>query len=279
MDWRHALFALLLCGTSATANAQTAIPQVASLGLCADQMVARLLPREQIVAVSPYAHDPAVSAVVDRVQEIPVLQPSAEAILWAGANMVANDGHTINLHTLTLLQDLGITVINLKWADDFPTILVNLEQAGRDLHAEEEASAVIAEMQQRIHRLQRLPRPDPVRTALYLRPDGGTAGADTAVDSAMTLAGLRNRMAEKGRKGWFSLSLEEAIMEPPTIVVTSFADSRPDSAWWRYGEHPALKALLSQSTVVDIPTRFWSCGGWPLVEAAERLMPLRQETP
>ena len=253
-------------------------PRVVSLGLCADQMIARLLPPERIVAVSPYAHDPAVSPVVERVRDIPVLVPSAEAVVWAGTDMVANDGHTANLHTLQLLKQLGVRVVNLRWADDFPTILDNLAQAGHDLDAETEAAAVIAEVKQRVARLQTQSSAHPVRTALYLRPDGGTAGADTAVDSALILAGLRNRMADQGRSGWFTLSLEEAVMEPPAVLVTSFSDSRPDSAWWRYGEHPALKTLLARSTVIDIPTRFWSCGGWPLVEAAERLATLR-ETP
>lgn len=275
----RAVLLLLILFYSTVACAETGLPRVVSLGLCADQMVARLLPPERIIAVSPYAHDPAVSPVVARVRDIPALEPSAEAVLWAGTDMVANDGHTANLHTLRLLEQLGVTVINLRWADDFPAILDNLEQAGRDLRAEGEAAAVIAEVKQRVDRLRTLPPPDPMRTALYLRPDGGTAGAHTAVDSALTLAGLRNRMAEQGRSGWFSLSLEEAVMEPPAILVTSFSDSRPDSAWWRYGEHPALKALLARSTVIDIPTRFWSCGGWPLVEAAERLAVLRQETP
>ncbi|HVI53412.1 MAG TPA: ABC transporter substrate-binding protein [Candidatus Sulfotelmatobacter sp.] len=248
--------------------------RVASLNLCSDQAVMALLPRQRIVGLSRWAADPHLSAVAVQAQGIPTLSASAESVLLSNATTVVT-GTYGDGKTLALLQKLGVRVIRVPAADSFPEVMTALRAAANDLGDPARGEALTVELQGRIDRLA-AQSPEHRPLAAYYRPDGGTAGRGTSVDTAMTAAGYRNLAAELGKQGWTGLDLETLLLHPPEVIITSFFDGRPWSLHNGFAHHPVFRAALDRTRIVDIPGRLWSCGGWPLVDAAETLATARE---
>jgi iron complex transport system substrate-binding protein len=270
---RLALLALLALAGPARAEGPNDPPRIAALDLCADQVVMALVPPDRIAGLSPWAADPRVSAVADRARGMPRLSGSAESLLASGAGIAVASpfGHG---KTLALARRLGLRVVFVPSADDFPGMLTALRAAADQLGYAAQGEALAASLQARLDRLA-ADRPAHPPSALYFRPDGGTAGRGTMVDAALAAAGYRNLATELGRPGWSHLDLETLTLHPPEIVVTSFFDAKSKSLRNTFAHHPLFRALLARARVIDVPGRLWSCGGWPLVEAAERLAAAR----
>jgi len=249
--------------------------RVASLNLCSDQAVMALLPRQRIVGLSRWAADPHLSAVAGQAQGLPTLSASAETVLLSNAKTVVT-GTYGDGKTLALLQRLGVRIVRVPAADSFPEMLAALRAAANDLGEPARGEALTAGLQSRLDQLA-AQSPEHRPLAAYYRPDGGTAGRGASVDAAMTAAGYRNLAAELGKQGWTGLDLETLLLHPPEVIVTSFFDGRPWSLHDGFAHHPVFRAALERARVIDIPGRLWSCGGWPLIDAAEALAATRKE--
>jgi iron complex transport system substrate-binding protein len=137
---------------------------------------------------------------------------------------------------------------------------------GAQLQRADAATALVTHVQQRLARLHDTPRP---YSALYLRPNGGSAGTGTYVDAVFAAAGLRNHAADQGQNGWGRFALETLVARPPDLFV--FSDFIRDTAYSRsgFGRHPLLQNLLQQRPVISLAGKYWGCGNWQLIEAAE----------
>lgn len=249
--------------------------RVVSLNLCSDQAVMALLPRQRIVGLSRWAADPHLSAVAEQAKGLPTLSASAETVLLSNATTVVT-GTYGDGKTLALLQRLGVRVIRVPAADSFPEVMTALRTAADDLGEPARGEALTVELQGRLDHLS-AQSPEHRPLAAYYRPDGGTAGRGTSVDAAMSAAGYRNLAAELGKQGWTGLDLETLLLHPPEVIITSFFDGRPWSLHDSFAHHPVFRAALERTRVIDIPGRLWSCGGWPLIDAAETLVAARKE--
>lgn len=114
--------------------------------------------------------------------------------------------------------------------------------------------------------------------AAFLRPDGGTAGEGTFVNTILTAAGYRNLSTTVGRRGWTYFDLETLAMSPPEVIVTGFFDGPLGERAHRFGKHPVMARLLSERPVIDLSGRLLACGGWPIIEAAEVLAQAHAES-
>lgn len=243
--------------------------RVASAGLCADQVVLPLVGRDRVAGLSFQASDPALSLVAEQARGLPVVAPSAEALILAGADVVVlntyGDGKT-----KTLLEKLGVTVLRVPYDARLADIPASLRRLGGDMAAGEQAEALAAEFQARLQRVRQDAPARPVLAAYY-RPDGGSAGLETYVAEAMEAAGYRGLAGHLGHRGWRRLELEEVILTPPQAFVTSFFERDARAVRGSFGRHPLLRRLLRQKPVVAVPGRMWGCGGWPVVAAAEHM--------
>ncbi len=274
MRWLAIAAALALSGGQPT----PAAAGVAAVGLCADQAVVALVPRQDIVGLSHQARDPALSAVAAAAATLPALRPSAEAILMSGADTVVADAFG-DAKTIDLVRRIGMRVVRVPHADDFATVTSALAQTGAALGVPAAAAALNADLERRLAALPAAPPSPPA--ALYLRPDGGSAGAGTAIDAALRAAGLRNHAAAMGRRGWMSLDLETLVLSPPDVLLTSHFDQGGELVRETMLRHPAGRRLMADIPRIEVPMRLWSCGGWPLVAAAEHIAAARsaQESP
>ena len=127
--------------------------------------------------------------------------------------------------------------------------------------------ALIAEVRERLATLDQ----GGGASALYLRPNGGTAGAQTHVHAVLEAAGLRNHAAAGGRRGWGRAALEEVVADPPEVIVSSRMVH--DTAYARAGfsRHPQMRELAATRPLLAYTHNDWGCSNWQLVEAAEEL--------
>ena len=259
---------VLLAGASlGLCSAALAGPRVASLNLCADQYILALAEPEQILSLSPDAHDRVLSHAAIKARNFPITNGSAEAIAAYGpdivfANPYGRDG------TKSLLQGLGITVIELEVAQDFEAIKRQTRIVAQALEQSARGEALITDMERRLTSThQDGPRP----VAVNLQRRGFIAGAGTLVDAAMTAAGFDNLARKISGDAVRQVSLEELLIHKPDFIVLNQTLTRAEDWGTILLEHPALTSLYPPAKRLMLESHYTVCGGPAFPDAVDRL--------
>jgi iron complex transport system substrate-binding protein len=253
------------------------LPTVASINLCADQLVLSIADPAQIRTVSWLAADPHESMLDAEARRYPLNYGSAEEILEFAPDVVVAGTFT-SVFTQTLLRDLGYTVVDLAPENSVADIEQNIEIVGATLQRAERAGEIIADMRDHLAALAASRRPELV-TAVVVRPGGFTVGAHTLADELMKLAGLRNIVAESGLDRWGSLSMETLVRSTPALLIhTGYRREQPSIANLVL-EHPALANLTATTVTVTVPAKYWACGLPASLYSVEMLQAARRELP
>lgn len=259
---------LLISGLlwAGSVNAAPSAPSVVSIDYCADQYVLSLAERVQIRGLSPRARQ-AFSYHRERAAGLPVIDPTAEAILYAAPDLVVRFWGG-NRRLISMLERAGVDTVNIVYGHDSETIFANLTRVAAALDRSRSAMDLIAGQRRRIADLEAKPRLG--LRALYLTPSGTTGGDGTDVDAMIRMAGLDNMAAELGYRGWRTIALEELVMNPPDVFIGSFFDDDDVArSSWAPTRHPRLARMMAEVRTVPVPGRFLSCSGLFSVDAAE----------
>jgi iron complex transport system substrate-binding protein len=254
-----------------TLAASLPLPSVVSTNLCADLLLLRLGDPKQILSVSRQAQSPAQSPVAERAALYPGNRGAVEELLYHQPEIALTYlGWSGRPHT-ELLAAQGIRVVPLPYPRELEDALSMTLAIAREIDREAAGAQAVVQARARIAalsaRAQAVERP---RRALYLRPNGGTAGSETYVDAMFRLLGLRNLAAEQGIRGWGNMPLERLIAEPPDLFLLGYFDRAQPPSKARYGRHPLLAKLLEQVPSIRLPSSSaWGCGGLELIDAAE----------
>lgn len=249
------------------APARGALPRVASINLCTDQLVLRLADPSQIVTLSWLSADPEESLLADEAARYPLNYGTAEELLRYDPDVVVAGAFT-GAYTRSLLRSLGYTVVDVMPELTVDDIESNLRLVARAIGRAERGEALIAEMRERIRHLERTKPAEPV-AAVVVRPGGFTADAGSLAHTLMTLAGLRNVPAEQGLDRWGSLSVETLLRTPAELlIVTPYRTDEPSLANAVLA-HPALRAVATRKTAIEIPGAYFGCGLPDSLDAVE----------
>ena len=105
----------VLCPLAAQSAGIGQTSRIASVNLCADQLLLALAPASRIAALGPFARDPAVSFLANRAKEFPQLSGRSEELVMvrADAFMV---GPFDNKHMRSMLDRRGAPVLMVnRW--------------------------------------------------------------------------------------------------------------------------------------------------------------------
>lgn len=253
-------FALLIFAVAALGGmrASVALPSVASINLCADQLVLTLADPEQILTVSWLAADPEESMLATDAARYPLNYGSAEELLRHGPDVVIAGTYTVP-YTRALLARLGYDVVLISTERTLADITANLQLVGTAIGQAERAEHVAAAMLERAH-ASRARQPAVAPAAIIVRPGGFTAGADSLAHELMTIAGVRNVAAELGLDRWGSLSLETLLRADPELLVISGYHADTASLANAVLGHPALARLQARVPIVTVPAPLSACG-------------------
>ncbi|MFG1348633.1 ABC transporter substrate-binding protein [Xanthobacter autotrophicus] len=259
-----ALVVLLLC-IGAT---QAKPARVASLNLCADELVLRLADPGQVASVTFLARDPRSSNVAALAREVPMNRGLAEEIVPLAPDLVIVGAFTTRT-TTALLRRLGLEVLELGVPQTLDEAYAQIRLVAARLGTPERGEALVGRMEAAFARL-----PPPAArppSAIVLRPNGFTAGRGSLPGEVMARAGLDNLAARLATDRLGQLALEEVVWAQPDVLVVNGAPDAPPSLADDLLTHPALASFRSPGRSVSLPIRLWTCAGPELAEAAARL--------
>ena len=264
--------ASLPMGLAQTASVQTAPAQggVVSASLCADAYLLALQPGPQIAALSWQVDQP-VSAAPVWARQLPRAWPDAERLFALDPDLVvfgAGEGGRAG----AMLRRSGYQTFELAWAEGFDGVRANLLALGQALGRGRAAMEAVQNLDERLADLQRrTDRRGAVPGVAYLSASGGSAGAGTYVDAAITAAGGRNTAAQSGVIGWGRSDPELALTLEADIILTSYFTDGFAGTLSRATRHAAYRHLLDGAGRVDIASADWPCAGPRLIDAAEAI--------
>lgn len=147
--------------------------------------------------------------------------PSIETIAEISPDLIIASTH-FKEETMTQLNDLGLTVVVLNPQDSFEGVYEVIEKTGLILDAQEEAQAVIADMQQRVNAVEAAVKDLEPTNVYYVVGFGEygdyTAGAGTFIHHMIGMAGGDNAAADM--EGW-KYNLESLVEKDPYMLICS----------------------------------------------------------
>lgn len=239
--------------------------RVASLNVCADELVLRLADPGQVVSVTWLARDPRSSGVADLARDVAVNRGLAEEIVPLKPDLVVAGAYTTHA-TTAMLRRLGIEVMELG----VPTTLAEATAQVRDVAARLGVPARGEDLARKMAAAMAPPVvPPPPATAIVLRPNGFTAGPGSLPDAAMAAAGLDNLAARLPADSFGQLTLEQIVTAQPDLLVVNGEKDAPPSLADDLLNHRALAGYRNRR--VEVPLRLWSCAGPDVAQAVARL--------
>ena len=262
------VLATLPCAAVSADGVGHPLPRVMSTNLCADVLVLSLADPSQIVSVSRKSQDVRRTSLHALAQRFASNDGSAEEVIAQRPDIVLVSRRWQARHQASLFERHGIEVLTVPFPNTWDAIFSSTRHIAAQLGRAEAGDALVADVHARIARLQANPRR---ARALYLRPNGGSAGAGTYVDVVFQAAGVRNHAAEAGRSGWGRVALESLIADPPEVFVLS--NMINDSAYARssFSRHALMQTLLAERPLIRMDGNDWGCSNWQLIEAAEEI--------
>lgn len=257
---------LLLTFCAGVAQAKPA--RVASLNLCADELVLRLADPGQVASVTFLARDPRSSNVAELARDVPVNRGLAEEIVPLAPDLVIVGAFTTRT-TTALLRRLGLEVLELGVPQTLDEAYAQIRLVAARLGVPERGEAMVRQMEDAFARLPPAAARPP--SAIVLRPNGFTAGRGSLPGEVMARAGLDNLAARLSADRLGQLALEEVVWAQPDVLVVNAAPDAPPSLADDLLSHPALTAFRDEGRSVALPVRLWTCAGSELAEAATRL--------
>ena len=264
----------LLLALTLSAAAETPPRRVVSINLCSDQLLLLLGEPGQIVSLSYLARDPNASALAERARAYPANHADLEELIAMQPDLVLTGAYTDSA-LRRALRALGYHLEALPLAHDIATIRANIRRVANWLGHPARGEALIQRLDARLKRLaqkrfKRHPR------ALFYQPNGYTAGAGTLQDEALKRAGWDNLAARIGLRGYRPIDLETLLLAHPEQFFTSPYAPGTDSLAQRRLRHPALRAATGGRPMIELPYRYWLCGG-PMI--ADAITALQQAHP
>jgi len=243
--------------------------RVVSMNLCTDQLALLIAAPGQVVSVSHFAADPAMSAFADLATGLPANRGRAEELYLMRPDLVLADVWS-SPATISMLTRLGVPVEQFTPGQSMAEIRQNILRMGQVLGREARAAEVLAAFDARLAALPPASA-DPPRAALY-GPGGYTYGPATLAGQILGAAGFANVAEDAGLPWGGTLALEELVMTAPDLVVSGRAMGRSRAE--AVLRHPALDGVRTAGAATDVD---WACATPAVLDAAERLAALRLE--
>lgn len=254
--------------------AAKAMPKVASINLCADQLVLLLAEAEQITTLSSLSQQEAGSYYYLQARSYPTNEGRAEQILPLQPDLVIAGEYT-SQHTIKVLEEVGLRVETLPIASSIETMLANITQVGLWLEQQAVAVKLVQGLKQRLVNLEARAT-NPPRAAVF-DPNGFTVGEDTLRGKMIALAGWENAASLAGIKNYGKLSLEALISLAPDVLIESPYSPGTYSRGQALGFHPAIGQSGIDPDIITVPSRMTICAGPWTLDVIELLQTKRQD--
>jgi iron complex transport system substrate-binding protein len=243
--------------------------RVVSINLCADQYLAVLARRDQIAALSPSAHDAALSFFAEQLKGLPVIRDDAESVLKLNPDLVLASAFN-KPQTLALLRAQGLNVVVIPPVRELRDIAAATRRLARIFGREEAGDALARELENLLRRTKQIAGAGERITALYYQNGGYASGPASYIGMMLSHLGLKN-LAGMERQTIAVLALESVVARPPDVLIVSDQALKSDNQGAVLLNHPALEKVLKGKPRIVIPMRETICPGPVLLAALNRL--------
>ena len=252
-----------LCALVLTGAAPVPPKRIVSLNTCADQYVLALADPVQIAALSPYGHDPELSAAVDKARRFRALRRPAEEVLAIRPDLLI--GFPDGGGGVVGAPPGQWRTVGLASADSFATVRAQIRQVAAAVGHPARGEALIRTME---HDLAALPRSRRGGVAAYYQRRGYMTGTGTLVDELMRRAGLVNLATKLGKPPLAQVPLEEMVAARPDWLIIESGSEKVMDQGTEMLHHPALRSIPR----IRVPQAWTVCGGPAYVQAARSIV-------
>ncbi len=240
--------------------------RVASVGVCADQLLLTLADPLQIVSLSRDATNAAISYLSDIADRYPHGAGGVEALVGYAPDLVLAD-ETTSPATLATLQHLGYRVVVLARVGTIDEAISEVHEVAALLGRGDEGNDLADLIEAARRQAERTNWGD---TVVSFRRGGLVPGNDTLMSDLLSVIGLNN-VGDALSEGDGRVPLEVLIASPPDYLVVPEENANPIAGGLAMLDHPALAALFPPEQRILLPDRLTYCGGPSLPEALRRL--------
>jgi len=245
--------------------------RIVSLAPANTEIVFALGSGDSVLGVTSYDDYPAEVADIEKVGDF--TGPNIEAIAALNPDLVLLTGG-VQAEVIKQLEDLGATAVVID-PTTIQGVMANIVKVGEALNRTDAANEIVADMQSRLDAVAATAATFGEPVSCFIEIGNNplfTAGADTMINEAMSLAGGRNVVAESG---WVPYSTEQVFEDDPAVYfVTSMSGVMPADVAARPG-HGALSAVKGD-LVVEIEDNLISRPGPRIVEGVEAMLAVFQ---
>lgn len=260
---RSAKVIAALCAFGLTAATPAPPRRIVSLNTCADQYVLALADPAQIAALSPYGHDPELSAAVAKARRFPTLRRPAEEVLAIRPDLLI--GFPAGGDGVVGAPPGRWRTLGLASADSFASIKAQIRQVAAAVGHVDRGETLIRAMERD---LAALPRPRRGGVAAYYQRRGYMTGTGTLVDELIRRAGLTNLAARLGKPALAQVPLEQMIAARPDFLIVETGTEAVVDQGTEMLRHPVLRAIPR----IRVPQAWTVCGGPAYVDAARAIL-------
>ena len=264
---------LLFC--AATALGADGPQRIVSINVCTDQLVSTLVERERIVSLSHLAADPHSSWVGSEADGVYLNRGTAEEVIALDPDLVVAAPFGFR-PTVAILERLGYTVVELPMATSLDDVAANLLVLAEAVGEQERADLLIREFTAEVERLTYRGDDAPPLFVSY-EADGWITGSDSLIADVARAAGFEPVGERLGFSGGRRVSLEELLLLEPRLMDLGHPWDEPPALVSETMRHPALRALLERTTLIDVPDPLWLCGSTRTLEALAILRRARDD--
>lgn len=243
--------------------------RIASINMCTDQLLVDLARPDQIVGLSPYAHDGWRSWAASRARSFPALSGTAEEIIVLKPDLVLA-GRFTRQTTRAFIRDRGIAMEEFDVVRTVADARRQILRVARIVGAEPAGAERAAALDAAMARLRAAAKGQPLRI-LPLARRGWVSGQDSVITDLLKTAGLVNVAGEAGIRSGGFLTVEEIVMLRPDAILISRDADRAEDQGQAMLVHPAIADRFPAERRLILPEALTVCGGPMLVEAIDTL--------
>ncbi len=249
--------------------------RIVSINLCADQYILALARKDQILALSPFAHNREMSYFAKKAKAFPKIRDDAESVLQLKPDLVIASVFN-STNTLKLIRRQNIKILTLGYETKLDDIAKNIRIAGEaignndKLKLWENKFSIAKKQAQNIYSGLKY-------TALFYQRAGYISGKDSLTGKILEHVGLNNYASNLSKSAFGSLKLEKLLISPPDLLFLSKNNDKYEDQGNKLLNHPALLKIYQNKYMLNIPVSETVCGGPSTISMLNRLKNIRKK--
>lgn len=248
------------CFSAVYCAAETDIkpPQrIASLNLCLDALLVKLVERSRIDSLTYLSANPQFSPFANQVKGIYLNNGLAEDLVPRNPDLILAGDFGAG-EAVTLLKQLGFRVERLPLPRSMNDIGAHIRRFGKIVGSEAAAEVMANNIEQQLALLDaRREQHSQTLTAFWYSSNGVVVGSDTLENELMQRAGFHNLALDRNISGFAQLDVEELIIAQPQVIIVESADTQAFSLAGEYLQHPVLRN--NNTRIITLPATLSVC--------------------